>query len=92
MKTQAVHLEWLLSLVMVVFACCQGELLANDAELVSRKHLMRSLIDVSYEITEAAYEYCHQNQLHTAKLLGVSRNIIRARLIKHGLLSPNTRV
>ena len=44
------------------------------------------------EITEAAYEYCHQNQLHTAKLLGVSRNIIRARLIKHGLLSPNTRI
>ena len=36
MKTQAVHLEWLRSLVMVVFACCQGELLANDAELVSR--------------------------------------------------------
>ncbi|MCH4249118.1 MAG: sigma-54 dependent transcriptional regulator [Acinetobacter populi] len=43
------------------------------------------------EITEAAYQYCHENQLHTAKLLGVSRNIIRARLIKHGLLSPNTR-
>lgn len=43
------------------------------------------------EITQAAYEYCHRNQLHTAKLLGVSRNIIRARLIKHGLLSPNTR-
>ena len=44
------------------------------------------------EITEAAFEYCHQNQLHTAKLLGVSRNIIRARLIKHGLLEPNTRI
>lgn len=44
------------------------------------------------EITAAAYQYCHKNQLHTAKLLGVSRNIIRARLIKHGLLSPNTRV
>jgi sigma-54-specific transcriptional regulator len=43
------------------------------------------------EITEAAYEYCHQNQLHTAKLLGVSRNIMRARLIKHGLLCPNVR-
>lgn len=43
------------------------------------------------EITQAAYQYCHQNQLHTAKLLGVSRNIIRARLIKHGLLAPNTR-
>ena len=44
------------------------------------------------EITKAAYEYCHENQLHTAKLLGVSRNIIRARLIKHGLLEPNIRV
>ncbi|EPF69949.1 sigma-54 interaction domain-containing protein [Acinetobacter rudis] len=43
------------------------------------------------EITEAAYEYCHKNQLHTAKLLGVSRNIIRARLIKHGFLEPNVR-
>jgi len=44
------------------------------------------------EITGAAYEYCHHNQLHTAKLLGISRNIIRARLIKHGLLSPNIRI
>lgn len=43
------------------------------------------------EITAAAYEYCHRNQLHTAKLLGVSRNIIRARLIKHGFLEPNVR-
>jgi len=30
--------------------------IAHYAELVSRKHLMRSLIDVSYEITEAAYD------------------------------------
>ncbi|MDQ8936240.1 sigma-54 interaction domain-containing protein [Acinetobacter rudis] len=43
------------------------------------------------EITQAAYEYCHKNQLHTAKLLGVSRNIIRARLIRHGFLEPNIR-
>lgn len=43
------------------------------------------------EITKAAYEYCHHNQLHTAKLLGISRNIARARLIKHGLLRPSYR-
>lgn len=43
------------------------------------------------EITAAAYEYCHKNQLHTAKLLGVSRNIIRARLIRHGFLESNVR-
>lgn len=29
---------------------------SHYAELVSRKHLMRSLIDASYEITEAAYD------------------------------------
>lgn len=43
------------------------------------------------EIIEAAYQYCHHNQLHTARLLGVSRNIVRARLIKHGLLTPSCR-
>ncbi|MCG2574642.1 sigma-54 dependent transcriptional regulator [Acinetobacter sp. ME22] len=43
------------------------------------------------EITQAAYAYCHQNQMHTAQLLGVSRNIIRARLLKHGLLKPSLR-
>jgi replicative DNA helicase len=30
--------------------------LSHYADLVSRKHLMRSLIDVSYEITESAYD------------------------------------
>lgn len=43
------------------------------------------------EITAAAYQYCHHNQLHTARLLGISRNIVRARLIKHGLLQPSYR-
>lgn len=35
---------------------------------------------------QVAYEYCHRNQVQTAKLLGISRNIIRARLIKYGLI------
>jgi sigma-54-specific transcriptional regulator len=34
----------------------------------------------------AAYEYCEQNQLRTARLLGISRNIVRDRLIRYGLL------
>jgi len=33
-----------------------------------------------------AYEYCHRNQVQTARLLGVSRNILRTRLIDAGLL------
>ncbi|OTG84201.1 Fis family transcriptional regulator [Acinetobacter sp. ANC 4558] len=35
---------------------------------------------------KVAYEYCHRNQLQTAKLLGVSRNVIRARLLKYKLI------
>jgi sigma-54-specific transcriptional regulator len=37
-------------------------------------------------VIKAAYEFCHRNQLQTAKLLGISRNILRARLIEYGEL------
>ncbi|OUY06630.1 sigma-54 interaction domain-containing protein [Acinetobacter populi] len=33
-----------------------------------------------------AYEYCHRNQMQTAKLLGVSRNVVRNRLLKFGII------
>ncbi|QWF72353.1 sigma-54-dependent Fis family transcriptional regulator [Methylomonas paludis] len=38
-------------------------------------------------IIRAAYNYCHNNAAQTAKLLGVSRNIVRARLIKMGAIN-----
>ena len=38
-----------------------------------------------------AYEYSHHNQLQTARLLGVSRNVVRARLLQFGVLTPGTR-
>lgn len=34
----------------------------------------------------SAYDYCHRNQLQTARLLGISRNIVRARLVQSGHL------
>jgi sigma-54-specific transcriptional regulator len=34
-----------------------------------------------------AYDYCNNNQVHTAKLLGISRNILRARLKDLNLIS-----
>lgn len=37
-----------------------------------------------------AYKYCQNNQLQTARLLGISRNIVRARLIQYGELNPKT--
>lgn len=39
----------------------------------------------------AAYKHAEQNQLQTARTLGLSRNIVRARLIQHGLLAGSLR-
>jgi sigma-54 dependent transcriptional regulator len=46
--------------------------------------------EIETAITRTAYEFCHRNQVQTARLLGVSRNIIRARLMQCGEL-PNGR-
>jgi sigma-54-specific transcriptional regulator len=37
-------------------------------------------------IIRRAYAYCEQNQVRTARLLGVSRNIVRDRLIRYGVI------
>lgn len=41
---------------------------------------------VEETLVRAAYAYCEQNQVHTARLLDTSRNILRARLIRYGLI------
>jgi len=45
---------------------------------------------LEHTIMKAAYKYCQNNQLQTARLLGISRNIVRARLIHYGELNPKT--
>ena len=42
-------------------------------------------------LLRAAYHFSHYNQVHTATLLGLSRNVARARLIKIGELAVNKR-
>ena len=37
-------------------------------------------------LMRTAYDYCDRNQLKTARLLGISRNVVRARLLHHGAL------
>lgn len=43
--------------------------------------------EIDRTVIRAAYEYCEQNQLRTARLLGISRNIVRDRLIRYELLN-----
>jgi aliphatic sulfonates family ABC transporter substrate-binding protein len=47
-------------------------------------HVERMLI-------QEAYRFCDRNQLQTARLLGISRNIVRARLIQYGEIAGSLR-
>ena len=46
---------------------------------------------VQEAIMRTAYEHCDRNQLQTARLLGISRNIVRARLVEMGALGGGGR-
>jgi aliphatic sulfonates family ABC transporter substrate-binding protein len=46
---------------------------------------------VESALIRSAYRYCHHNQLQTARLLGVSRNVVRARLIQFGEIQGSAR-
>jgi len=39
---------------------------------------------IEHTVIRTAYDFCHRNQVQTAKLLGISRNIVRARLTQCG--------
>jgi sigma-54-specific transcriptional regulator len=38
-------------------------------------------------LIESAYAYCQRNQVHTADMLGISRNVLRTQLKRFGLLA-----
>jgi len=42
--------------------------------------------EVESRVVRCAFEYCQSNQLQTARLLGISRNILRHRLKLYGML------
>lgn len=46
----------------------------------------RLLRDVERRLVEDAYRHCESNQVRTAELLGISRNVVRTLLKRHGLL------
>ena len=46
---------------------------------------------VEHALLRVAYRFCHHNQVHTANLLGLSRNATRTLLISHGELTVNKR-
>jgi sigma-54-specific transcriptional regulator len=47
--------------------------------------------EIEEMVMRTAYAHAHHNQLGTARLLGVSRNVVRARLLQFGALARSTR-
>lgn len=69
-----------------------GEQLLKEAldQLFEENHAdLHTVIDKA--IFQHAYAYCYYNQLETSRLLHISRNILRSRLIQYGLLNPKSR-
>ena len=67
------------------------EVRSQDIEELLSKLFKQELPDL-YEFINSitvrkAYDYCNNNQVHTAKLLGISRNILRARLKELNLIA-----
>lgn len=46
---------------------------------------------VEHTLLRTAYNHCERNQLQTARLLGISRNVVRARLIQYGEIAGQVR-
>jgi sigma-54-specific transcriptional regulator len=47
--------------------------------------------DIEELVMLSAYQHAEGNQLRTARLLGISRNVVRARLLQFGVLATSTR-
>lgn len=47
--------------------------------------------DIERAVVIAAFEHCGRNQVHTARKLGISRNVVRAQLKRFGLIAEAAR-
>jgi len=47
--------------------------------------------DIERAVVIAAFEHCGRNQVHTARKLGISRNVVRAQLKRFGLIADAAR-
>ena len=68
---------------------------AFDAVSEGLRRLLQSDREAIHQTVErlllvTAFEHCDRNQVRTAKRLGLSRNIVRAQLKRHGLLEQSS--
>ncbi len=68
-----------------------GEALATELRRLFENDAPNLYEAIERVIFRTAYEFSERNQLQTARLLGISRNIVRARLIEFGEISNSVR-
>lgn len=95
MKHVARRHEPLSSIATGGSATGEDRLATTDLESALTALFNENLPDLYEHIEETvfrvAYQFCHGNQLQTARILGISRNIVRARLEKIGEIAPSPR-
>ena len=67
-------------------------LLENALAALFEENLPALQQQIDQAVLRAAFRYCHRNQVQTARLLGVTRNVVRARLIEAGELPRGSRL
>jgi sigma-54-specific transcriptional regulator len=65
-------------------------LLENALAALFEENLAALKQRIDQAVFRAAFRYCHRNQVQTAHLLGVTRNVVRARLIEAGELAQGS--
>ena len=68
-----------------------GEALATEFRRLFESDAPNLYEDIERVLFRTAYEFSERNQLQTARLLGISRNIVRARLIEIGEIGNSVR-
>jgi sigma-54-specific transcriptional regulator len=69
-----------------------AHLLENALAALFEENLPALKQRIDQAVLRAAFRYCHHNQVQTARLLGVTRNVVRARLIEAGALARGSRL
>jgi transcriptional regulator with PAS, ATPase and Fis domain len=67
------------------------DLLQHALQRLFEEHSEGLHAKVEDALLRAAYRFCHYNQVHTASLLGLTRNVTRTHLIRIGELVVNKR-
>lgn len=60
---------------------------SSSLSILAKENITRQLEEL---IVRRAFNYCGNNQVQTARLLGTSRNILRTQLKHFGLISPES--